>query len=47
VDVVDANSEGKRTDFADTAELDAYLGGKLSQTGNSRTVVFATYSADN
>ena len=47
VDVVDANSEGKRTDFADAAELDAYLGDKLSQTSNSRTVVFVTYSADN
>ena len=31
VDVVDASSEGKRTDFADTAELDAYLGDKLSR----------------
>lgn len=31
VDVVDANSEGKRTDFADAAELDAYLGDKLSR----------------
>ena len=30
-DVVDANSEGKRTDFADAAELDAYLGDKLSR----------------
>lgn len=29
--VVDASSEGKRTDFAGAAELDAYLGGKLSQ----------------
>lgn len=29
--VVDASSEGKRTDFADTAELDAYLGDKLSR----------------
>ena len=26
VDVVDASSEGKRTDFADAAELDTYLG---------------------
>lgn len=31
VDVVDASSEGKRTDFADAAELDAYLGNKLSR----------------
>ena len=31
VDVVDASSEGKRTDFADVAELDVYLGDKLSQ----------------
>ena len=31
VDVVDASSEGKRTDFADAAELDAYLGGKSSR----------------
>lgn len=31
VDVVGANSEGKRTDFADAAELDAYLGDKLSR----------------
>lgn len=31
VDVVDASSEGKRTDFADAAELDAYLGDKLSR----------------
>lgn len=31
VDVVDASLEGKRTDFADAAELDAYLGDKLSQ----------------
>lgn len=30
-DVVDASSEGKRTDFADTAALGAYLGDKLSQ----------------
>ena len=30
-DVVDASSEGKRTDFAGAAELDAYLGDKLSQ----------------
>lgn len=30
-DVVDASSEGKRTDFADTAALDAYLGDKLSR----------------
>lgn len=31
VDVVNASSEGKRTDFADAAELDAYLGDKLSR----------------
>ena len=31
VDVVNANSEGKRADFADAAELDAYLGDKLSR----------------
>ncbi|MGO5417931.1 class B sortase [Collinsella sp. LCP19S3_B11] len=31
VDVVDASSEGKRTDFADAAALDAYLGDKLSR----------------
>lgn len=31
VDVVDASSEGKRTDFADATELDAYLGDKLSR----------------
>ena len=30
-DVVDASSEGKRTDFAGAAELDAYLGDKFSQ----------------
>lgn len=30
-DVVDASSEGKRTNFAGAAELDAYLGDKLSQ----------------
>ena len=30
-DVVDASSEGKRTDFANAAELDAYLGDKLSR----------------
>lgn len=30
-DVVDASTEGKRTDFADAAELDAYLGDKLSR----------------
>lgn len=30
-DVVDASAEGKRTDFADAAELDAYLGDKLSR----------------
>ena len=30
-DVVDASSEGKRTDFADAAELGAYLGDKLSR----------------
>ena len=30
-DVVDASSEGKRTDFADAAALDAYLGDKLSR----------------
>ena len=29
MDVVDASSEGKRTDFADAAELDAYLWDKL------------------
>lgn len=31
VDVVDASSEGKRTGFAGAAELDAYLGDKLSR----------------
>lgn len=31
VDVVDASSKGKRTDFANAAELDAYLGDKLSR----------------
>lgn len=31
VDVVDASAEGKRTDFADAAELGAYLGDKLSR----------------
>lgn len=31
VDVVDASSEGKRTGFADAAELDVYLGDKLSR----------------
>ena len=31
VDVVDASSEGKRTGFADAAELDSYLGDKLSR----------------
>ncbi len=31
VDVVDASSESKRTDFADAAELEAYLGSKLSR----------------
>ena len=31
VDVVDASSEGKQTNFADAAELDAYLGDKLSR----------------
>ena len=31
LDVVDASSEGERTDFAGAAELDAYLGGKLSR----------------
>lgn len=31
VDVVDASSEGKRTDFVDAAALDAYLGDKLSR----------------
>lgn len=31
VDVVDASSEDKRTDFAGAAELDAYLGDKLSR----------------
>lgn len=31
VDVVDASSEGKRTDFADAAELGAYLWDKLPQ----------------
>lgn len=30
-DVVDASSEGKRTDFADAAALDSYLGDKLSR----------------
>ena len=30
-DVVDASAEGKRTDFAGAAELDAYLGDKLSR----------------
>ena len=30
-DVVDASSEGKRTDFANAAELAAYLGDKLSR----------------
>lgn len=28
---MDTSSEGKRTDFADVAELDAYLGDKLSR----------------
>lgn len=31
VDVADASSEGKRTDFADAAALAAHLGDKLSQ----------------
>lgn len=31
VDVVDASSESKRADFADAAELEAYLGDKLSR----------------
>lgn len=31
VDVVDASAEGKRTDFADAAELDACFGDKLSR----------------
>ena len=31
VDVVDASSEGKRTDFADAAALESYLGDKLSR----------------
>ena len=31
VDVVNASSEGKRTDFTDAAALDAYLGDKLSR----------------
>ena len=31
VDVVDASSESRRTDFADVAELDAHLGDKLSR----------------
>lgn len=31
VDVVDASSEGKRTDFDDAAALDTYLGDKLSR----------------
>ena len=30
-DVLDANSEGKRTDFTDVAALDSYLGDKLSR----------------
>ena len=30
-DVVDASSEGKRTDFADAAALESYLGDKLSR----------------
>lgn len=38
---------GKRDDFADAVELNAYHGDKLSQTNNSCAVVFATYSADN
>ena len=39
------SSEDKRTDFADAAELDAYLGDKLSQTSNPRTIVYAKDSA--
>jgi sortase B len=31
VDVVDASTEGKRSDISDTAELNAYIGDKLSQ----------------
>ena len=31
VDVMDASSEGKRTDFTDAVALDSYLGGKLSR----------------
>ena len=31
MDVVDASSEGKRADFADAAELEAYLGDMLSR----------------
>lgn len=31
VGVVGASAEGKRTDFADVAELDAHLGDKLSR----------------
>lgn len=38
---------GKRDDFADAAELNAYHGDRLSQTSNSSTVVYAAYSADN
>lgn len=31
VDVVDASSDGKRTDFTDAVALDSYLGDKLSR----------------
>lgn len=47
MDVVDANSEGKRDGFADAVELNPYHGDKLSQTRKSRAVVLVTYSADN
>lgn len=39
------SDEEKRTDFADAAELDAYLWDKLSQTSNPRTIVYAKDSA--
>jgi len=45
--MVNTSSESKRAYFADAAELGAYLEDKLSQTSNSRTVVYATDSTNN
>ena len=47
VDVVDASSEGKRTGFADAAELDAYLGEEPADVEQAWAFVTCSYQTSN